>query len=147
VILIDANVLLYAQDSTSDRHEPARRWVERTLTDEPDVRFGLTTLLAFARIGTDPRVFREPLSPAEALQIVTDWLDRPNVAIASPGTRHWAIVTELAVLGQARGPLLMDAHLAALAIEHGAKLATTDRDFARFPRLRLVDPLAVAHRR
>lgn len=141
MILIDANVLLYAHDSASARHESARRWLESTLTDEPDVRFGLTTLLAFARIASDVRVFEAPLTSAEAVAIVEGWLARPNVSLASPGDRHWRILTDLATGGQARGPLLMDAHLAALAVEHGATLATTDRDFTRFAGLRIVDPV------
>jgi toxin-antitoxin system PIN domain toxin len=144
VIVIDANVLLYAHDTASAGHEPARRWLESTLTDEPDVRFALTTLLAFVRISSDPRVFEQPRSSGDAISVVEGWLGHPNVSIASPGDRHWRILSDLATRGQARGPLLMDAHLAALAVEHGATLATTDRDFTRFPGLRVLDPVSDA---
>jgi toxin-antitoxin system PIN domain toxin len=141
LILIDANLLLYAYDSTSDRHEPARRWLEEVLSGEEAVRFALVSLLAFLRVSTNPAVFRRPLRAADAVDLVTSWLDVPVCGLAEPTDRHWSVLGELARSGQARGPLLMDAHLAALAIEYGATLYTTDRDFARFPRLRLADPL------
>lgn len=142
MILIDANLLLYAYDTASPRHLAARRWFEATMSDEPDVRFGLMTLLAFVRLGTDQRVFEQPLSPAEAVGLVRSWLDRPNVSIAQPSERHWAALADVAEASKARGPVLMDAHLATLTMEHGARLATTDRDFTRFAGLRYVDPLA-----
>lgn len=142
MILLDANLLLYAYDDTSLRHEAARAWLEQTLSNEPDVRLGVVTVLAFVRIATDARVFEQPLDPADAIGIVAGMLARPNVSLASPGDRHWGLLAEVATTGQARGPMLMDAHLAALALEHGAALATTDRDFRRFPGVRLVDPLA-----
>lgn len=142
MIIVDANVLLYAYDRSSSRHEAARRWLEGALNGEEEVRFPLVTLLAFLRISTHPTVFRRPLDPGRAIEIVASWLARPNVKVATPSDRHWHVLTEVARAGQARGPLLMDAHVAALAIEHGAQLATTDRGFARFPGLRFADPLA-----
>jgi toxin-antitoxin system PIN domain toxin len=141
VILVDANLLLYAYDRTSHRHEPARAWFEGVMNGQEDVRFGLATLLAFLRIATNPAVFRRPLRPSRAVEIVASWLGRPNVSIASPSDRHWRILAEVAAAGQARAALMMDAHLAALATEYSATLATTDRDFARFPGLRFIDPL------
>ena len=141
MILVDANLLLYAYDADSAHHTRAKEWLERTLSEESDVRIGLTTLLAFLRIGTDPRVFARPMEPAHAVATIRAWLERPNVSLALPGDRHWAPLSSLASAGKARGAVLMDAHLAALALEHGATLATTDRDFARFPRLRVIDPL------
>lgn len=141
MILVDANLLLYAHDASDGRHEPARVWLERVLVEEPDVRFGLATVLAFVRIATDPRVYERPRSVADAIGLVRSMLARPNVSIAHPGERHWAILADLADAGKARGPLLMDAHLGALAVEHGATLATTDRDFARFRAVRAIDPL------
>lgn len=142
MILVDANLLLYAYDSASPRHDAAKRWFERVMSDEPDVRFGLMTLLAFLRLATDQRVFEHPVGPADAIAIVVAWLARPNVSLAHPSERHWSILAGLSEAGKARGPLMMDAHLAALTIEHGATLATTDRDFTRFPGLRFEDPLA-----
>ena len=107
-----------------------------------ELRFGLVTLLAFLRISTNPAVFHRPLRSSQAIAIVTSLLSGRSVGIATPSDRHWRILDELANKGQARGPMLMDAHIAALAMEHGASLATTDRDFARFPGLRLIDPTA-----
>ena len=141
-MLVDANLLLYAYDTSSPRHEAARSWFEGVMSTEPDVQFGIATILAFLRLGTDSRVFEQPYAPAEAVGVVSSWLAQPNVSVAVPSERHWAGLAELADAAKARGPLMMDAHLAALTIEHGARLATTDRDFARFPGLRFEDPLA-----
>lgn len=141
MILVDANITIYAHDTASDRHARAKEWLENLLGNEQDVRFGLVTLLAFVRVMTSPRVLMRPVTPAEAVGIVATWMQRENVAICEPTERHWPLLADLATKGQARGALLMDAHLAALAIEHGATLATTDRDFARFPGLRWIDPL------
>ena len=142
MILLDANLLLYAYDDESPRHDAARRWVEAVLSGDEAVGFPLVTLIAFLRIATNPAVYRRPLTPARAVEIVSSWLARPNVSVAAPSERHWAILADTLERGQARGPLVVDAHLAALAIEHGATLASTDRDFARFPGLRFRDPLA-----
>ncbi len=142
MIVVDANVLIYAYDSRSERHAQAATWLERTLNGDEDVRFPLMTLLAFVRITTNPRVFEHPLDPGAAIAIVRAWLSRPNVRIVDPTDRHWEALAATAAAGQARGPLVMDAHLATLTSEYGATLATTDRGFARFPRLRTIDPLA-----
>lgn len=142
MILLDTNLLLYAYDGTSPSHDAARAWLERVLSEEPDVRLGVVTVLAFVRIATDPRVFQQPMDPSPAIGIVAAILARPNVALASPGDRHWKLLTDLAVAGRARGPMLMDAHLAALSLEPGAVLATTDRGFRRFPGVRTLDPLS-----
>jgi hypothetical protein len=141
MILVDANLLLYAYDSANPRHDAARHWFERLMSNEPDVRFGLMTVLAFLRLATDQRVFEHPVGPGDAIAVVESWLARPNVSIAHPSERHWSSLAGLSEAGKARGALMMDAHLAALTIEHGATLATTDRDFARFPGLRFEDPL------
>jgi len=141
VILVDVNILIYAYDRTSSRHEHARTWLENALSHEEEVAFSLTVILGFLRLMTNPAIAERPLSAAQGIDVVTSWLRRSNVRVASPTDRHWEIFATLATTGQARGPLLMDAHLAALAIEHGALLATTDRDFARFPGLRFRNPL------
>ena len=141
MIMVDANVLIYAYDLGSPRHAAAARWLEDRLNGEEEVRFPLITLLAFLRITTNPAVFHRPLTTERAISLVKAWLARPNVTMASPTERHWQVLEQTATAGQARGALLMDAHLAALASEHGATLATTDRDFTRFPGLRTQDPL------
>jgi toxin-antitoxin system PIN domain toxin len=141
VKLVDANLLLYATDERSPRHEPARTWLESQLSGTETVAFTWAVLLAFVRLSTSARVFVKPLSPDRAFDVVDRWLDPPCVVIVSPGTRHVAIVRQLLrPLGTA-GNLVNDAHLAALAIEHGAELNSCDADFSRFSGLRWVNPL------
>jgi toxin-antitoxin system PIN domain toxin len=142
VIFVDANLLLYAYDADHERHAAARAWLEGSLGGDQAIRIPLVCALAFVRIGTNPSAFRVPLDPAEAVRIVESWLDRPGVEIGVPTDRHWATLRRLVRDGQARGPLTMDAHIAALTMEHGATLCTTDRDFARFPGLRFTNPIA-----
>jgi toxin-antitoxin system PIN domain toxin len=141
MILVDANLLLYAYDAASVHHAPARRWLETTLSAVEPVGLAWVALLAFLRVGTNPRLRREAPTVEEAAAIVADWLERPMVTLVNPGERHWEILHEMMIKGQARGLLVTDAHLAALAIEHGATLATCDRDFARFPGLKFFNPL------
>jgi toxin-antitoxin system PIN domain toxin len=142
VILIDANILLYAYHPRSDYHESSRSWLEKTLAGPELVRFAWLTLWAFLRIGTNARVFERPLSMSEAEGVVSSWLAQPTVGIVEPGERHWDILRGLVKEGQAAGPLVMDAVIAALALEHGATLCTTDRDFSRFSDLKWMNPLA-----
>ncbi len=141
MILIDANLLLYAYDPSSPHHQAARDWLETTFSAPEPVGLTWMTLLAFLRIGTSPRPLENPLSINEATAIVVGWLERPMVTLLNPGERHWETLCALMARGQAHGSLVMDAHLAALAIEHGANLATSDRDFARFPGLKFFNPL------
>ena len=115
-------------------------WFERLISSADDVGLSLLAILAFIRISTDHRVFEEARTPAAATGLVETWLARPNVRLLEPTSGHWATLTELSVRGQARGPQLTDAHLAALTIEHGALLATADQGFARYPGLRTIDP-------
>jgi toxin-antitoxin system PIN domain toxin len=141
MILIDANLLLYAYDASSAQHQRAHAWLSRVLAGPQPVRFAWMSLLAFLRIGTDSRIFARPLTIAEAEAAVASWLALPAVAIVDPGERHWTILSELLRAAQPRAALVMDAHLAALAIEHGITLCTSDRDFSRFPAVRLLNPL------
>ena len=105
------------------------------------VRLAWITIFAFLRISTNPRVFEQPLSGAEARTHVASWLDLPAVATLEPTERYWGILSGLLDSGQVSGALVMDAALAALAIEHGATLCTVDRDFTRFSGLKLLNPL------
>ena len=141
MILIDANVLLYAYNSQSQEHERARTWLEATFSGTSPVGLSWVTVWAFLRIATNPRVFERPLSIEDATAIAASWLDQPIVKLLEPGERHWEILRAMTHQGQTIGPLVMDAVLAALAIEHGATLQTTDRDFARFPELSWANPL------
>jgi toxin-antitoxin system PIN domain toxin len=142
VILVDANLLLYAYDTTSENHATARAWWERSLSDTQLVRLAWITVVAFVRITTHPRVFREPMTITEASEHVGSWLERPMVGLLDPGERHWSILSNLLREARATANLVTDAHLAALAIEHGATLCSTDRDFRRFPGLSWENPLA-----
>ena len=146
MILVDANLLLYAYDSESPHHEGARTWLETVLSSGRQLRFALITLLAFVRIASDRRIYTHPLPPAEACSLIEQWLAQPNVRLLQPGPRAWRLLKAMCEEGQARGAMVMDAHLAALAMEHGASIATTDRDFMRFPNIDIVNPIkAAAH--
>jgi toxin-antitoxin system PIN domain toxin len=141
MILVDANLLLYAYHPKADQHDASRAWLETTMSGSHLVRFAWVTLWAFMRLSTNRRVFERPLSVPEAQGVVSSWLAQPAVGILEPGERHWEILQVLMSGGQTTGPLVMDAALAALAIEHGATLHTTDRDFSRFAGLRYINPL------
>jgi hypothetical protein len=142
VILVDANLLLYTYHPRAEQHEASRAWLEAALSGPDLVRFAWLTLWAFVRISTNPRAFDRPLSPTEAEAAISSWLAQPVAGILEPGERHWDILRALLRDGQTVGPLVMDAALAAIALEHGATLCTTDRDFSRFPGLKWTNPLA-----
>ncbi len=140
--IIDANVLIYACNVAAPRHRPARKWLESAFSSAEPIRLAWATIHAFLRIVTHPRILPRPFSNQSALSLVEEWLAQPSVAPIEPGTRYWSIFREVVRIGQVRGDLMMDAHLAALAIENGAVLCTTDKDFTRFEGLRLLNPLA-----
>ena len=140
MILIDANVLLYAYHPQAAQHAACREWLERALNGSEQVGLAWLTILAFIRIATNPRIFEQPLTVDEVIAIVDTWITRPQVIVLTPGERYWSLFQSCLRSGQATGPLVMDAALAALALEHGATLSTTDRDFARFEGLKLIDP-------
>ncbi len=141
MMLVDANLLLHAYNPRSAEHDASRAWLERVLSGVELVRFPLLSLWAFLRISSNARVFEHPLTIEEATGFVASWLAQPQAGILEPGERHWEILGELLRDGQISGPLVMDAVIAAIAIEHGATLCTTDRDFARFTRLHWTNPL------
>lgn len=141
MILVDVNLLLYAYDAGSKDHHRAVQWLERLLSRPGVVGFSWETVLAFLRITTHPKILSKPYHLDEAVGIVAGWLARPNIAILSPTEQHWTVLSKLLPKSRARGSLIMDAHLAALAIEHGATLYTNDPDFARFPGLNVEYPL------
>lgn len=140
--VLDANLLLHAVDEQSPRHVPARAWLERTLSGSETVGLTWLVMLAFVRVSTRATVFERPLDLLEALDLVDGWLGQPCTTVLDPTDRHRAVLrTLLEPLGTA-GNLTNDAHLAAIAIEHGAEVCSCDTDFARFPGLRWTDPLA-----
>ncbi|MHB1468102.1 MAG: TA system VapC family ribonuclease toxin [Solirubrobacteraceae bacterium] len=139
--LVDVNLFLYAVDAAAPRHDAARRWVQETLSGSETVAFAWATLLAFLRLATNPAVFEEPLSVEEAHDHVDRWLECRCATVIAPTERHASILRQLLEPLGTAGNLTSDAHLAALAIEHGAVLHSCDSDFVRFPGLRWVDPL------
>ena len=141
MIVLDANLLLYAYDSNSERHSQARVWVERLFSGDELVGVPWQTVSAFLRVVTNPNLTGQRLTPDEAAQIVDQWWQQPNVRFLGPGEQHWALLRRMLLEGQARGPLVTDAQLAALTMEYGGVLHSTDRDFARFPGLRWKNPL------
>ncbi len=141
MIIVDANILLYAYDVDAAQHTTCLNWLEGVFGKQEAIGFSWSTILSFLRLSTDSRVYRVPRNAKESAEIVNNWLAQPAAYLLQPGEEHWAILSRLIREGQARGPLIMDAHLAALAIEHGASLCTNDKDFTRFPGLKLVNPL------
>lgn len=139
--LVDANVLIYAVDEDSPHHNVAKPWLEEHLSGSETFAFAWAVLLAFIRLVTNPRVFEKPLSGDEALDLVDSWLAQTNATVLHPTDRHSLLLRELlAPLGTA-GNLTSDAHLAALAIEHGAELCSGDADYGRFAGLQWTNPL------
>ena len=142
MIVLDANILLYAYDADSDQHARARECVQQVLSGPSPVGLPWQTVTAFVRIVTNPRLSGKRFTPAEVIEVVDQWVDQPNVRLLGPGDQHWTVLRQMIVEGQARGPLVTDAQLAALTVEYGGVLYTTDRDFSRFPGLRWKNPLA-----
>jgi toxin-antitoxin system PIN domain toxin len=141
VKLADVNLLVYAYDQGSPQHVRARDWLTERLSGGETVAFAWVVLIAFVRLVTNPRVFADPMSLGEALDLVDAWLAQPCATVLHPGDRHAALLRQLLEPFGTAGNLTTDAHLAALAIEHGAELCSADADFSRFPGLRWTNPL------
>lgn len=145
--LPDVNLLLYAVDKRSARHRGARAWLEKVLSGSETVAFAWSVLLGFVRLSTHPAVFEHPLDVEQAFDLVDGWLAQPCAVAIAPTGRHAAVLRELLQPLGTAGNLTTDAHLAALAIEHGALLCSCDSDFGRFSGLRWSDPLGKPERR
>jgi toxin-antitoxin system PIN domain toxin len=141
VILVDANILIYAGVSSSSHHERARAWLDEQISAGIGVGLSWQCLLAYLRITTRRGSFQQTLSIEGAWAQISAWLAQPSVWIPQPTDRHAALLETLMNEAQASGDLVSDAHLAVLAIEHGLTLCTNDRDFARFPNLKWMNPL------
>jgi len=142
MILVDANLLLYAEDSSSERHDLARTWWDAQLSGDSPVCLCWPVVTAFVRISTNTRLHQRPLTLDEAIERVQSWLDQPCVRIIGPTDQHWTILREMLGAGNAVGNLVSDAHLAALAVEHNCVLQSTDSDFARFRGLKWNNPIS-----
>lgn len=142
MILVDANLLIYAVNLDLPQHKLAKAWWEAALSGADAVRLPWVSLMAFMRICTNPRIFENPLSPEQTAGFIDEWLDRPNVSTIAPGSGHWPIMKNLIRQTGTAGNLTTDAHIAALALEHGCTICSADNDFKRFPGVTHINPLA-----
>lgn len=144
MIVIDANLLLYAYSAPSPKQKRALAWLEATLSSDDSVGLPWRLISAFIRIASNTKLpqLRRPVD--EVVGVVDEWLKQPGVRVRVPGDNHWSIFRRMIVEGQAGGDFVSDAQIAALTIEYGGVLYSTDRDFARFPGLRWVNPLSYA---
>jgi toxin-antitoxin system PIN domain toxin len=141
VKLPDVNLLVYAVDESSRHHAQVRSWLEQTLSGTEEVGFAWLVLLGFLRLSTSPVAFGEALSPDRAFEFIDSWLGSPAASVVHPSERHASCLHDLLTPLGTAGNLTSDAHLAALAIEHGAEVCSSDNDFARFEGLRWFNPL------
>ena len=142
MILPDVNVLVLAHRADQEEHEPVRTWLEGEVNSDRPFFLADIAVAGFLRVVTNPRIYRRPTSLETAVAFVDGLVVQPTCVPVSAGARHWPILRGLLRGADARGNLVPDAHLAAIAVEHGATVATRDRGFARFPDLRWLDPLS-----
>jgi toxin-antitoxin system PIN domain toxin len=141
MIVLDVNLLIYAYDTTCNDHRNARDWVEAAFSGSDSIGLPWQNISAFLRVLTYPGLPGERFTMGQASAIVDQWLELPHVRTLVPGELHCRLFREMLIKGDVRGKLTTDAALAALTIEYGGVLYTNDRDFARFPGLRWVNPL------
>jgi toxin-antitoxin system PIN domain toxin len=141
MIVVDANLLIYAVNQDAPLHGPAKAWLEQVLSGRETVGLPWDVLLAFLRLTTRPGLFRSPLSVDAALDLIASWLERESVTLIHPGPRHYQVLRDILTELGTGGNLTSDAHLAAISIEYGARLCSLDGDFARFTRLDWRNPL------
>ncbi len=142
MILVDANLLVYASVSRFEQHDAARSWLDDRLNGVPGVGLPWPSLLAFVRLVSNRRIFERPMSVKDAWRQVEGWLDCPVAWVPGPTEHHREVLADLLPTVGGRSNLVPDAHLAAIAIEHGITLCSTDADFSRFPGLSWTNPLA-----
>lgn len=138
--LVDANLLLYAVNSAEPMHQRSKKWLEESLSEAEPFAFDWTVLLAFLRISTRSGIFARPLKVQQAFAIIGSWLNQPCALVVAPTDRHAAVLQDLILPLGTGGNVTSDAHLAALAMEHGATLYSADTDFSRFPGLTWINP-------
>ena len=141
MILVDANLLVYSHDASAAEHIAAKEWFEGVLARPARVGLPWPSVLAFVRLVSNSAIVRRPITPAAAWRYVVQWLAQPNVWVPLPGEQHPALLGELLSDRRVTSRMVPDAHLAALALEHGLILCSTDGDFAKFPQLRWENPL------
>ena len=141
--VVDVNILIYAINHGADQHEAARQWWEAAIDGDESIGLSWATVVGFLRMTTNPRILATPLSGTTAMELVHEWFSLPNVGVLLETRDHWKLLQELIRSIGVTGDLVPDAHLAALAMSHGAILVSCDSDFARFPELRWENPLEV----
>lgn len=139
--VLDLNILLYAINRDSPRHAEAKAWLESVMSGEETIGIPWVVILGFLRIATNRQIFPRPMSADDACTVVDGWLAQDPVVALNPGDEHWPTLLRLLRDAGTAGNLTTDAHIAALAIEHGGELCSTDTDFARFSHLRWTNPL------
>ncbi|SPE43653.1 Ribonuclease VapC [Candidatus Sulfotelmatobacter sp. SbA7] len=142
MIVVDANLLIYSYDLDSAHHKKSLSWLEELLSGVEAVGLPWPSVSAFLRVITNRRLPGTRVTLEQAVQVVDEWLQQPNVQVLVPADQHWSVLRQMILEGRASGPLVSDAEIAAITIEQGAVLHTTDRDFARFPGLRWKNPLS-----
>ena len=142
MIIPDVNLLVYAVNRDAPEHRRAKAWLEKAMSGTDTIGFSWNVLLAFLRLTTRAGLLRNPLAPEASLDLIQTWLEQPSATVVSPGHSHLSILRELISATGTAGNLTSDAHLAAIAIEHGAELHSSDNDFGRFSRLNWRYPLA-----
>lgn len=142
MLVPDVNVLLYATNRTSVHHKPCHHWLQAAFEGDAPLGLCWQVLLGFTRLATKAAVFAQPLQVAEAFDVVEHWLSRPATVVLQPTDRHTQVLRGLLMHCGTAGNLTNDAHLAALALTHGATLVSCDNDFARFPGLKWLNPVA-----
>lgn len=142
MIVVDANLLIYSYDLDSAHHKKSLSWLEELLSGVEAVGLPWQSVSAFLRVITNRRLPGTRVTLEQAVQVVDEWLQQPNVQVLVPADQHWSVLRQMILEGRASGPLVSDAEIAAITIEQGAVLHTTDRDFARFPGLRWKNPLS-----
>ena len=143
-MLVDANLLLYASNGAAPEHDSAAAWIEEQLNGPARVGLPWESLTAFLRLSTNPRVMARPLTAPAAWRFVEDWLEAPAAWIPVPTDNHARVLADLIAKYRPTGKQVPDAHLVALAIEHGLDVCSADTDFARFTEIRWRNPLAKA---
>ncbi|MGA8808695.1 MAG: TA system VapC family ribonuclease toxin, partial [Thermoanaerobaculia bacterium] len=141
MILVDSNILLYAKFEDVPQHRRARIWFEEQLNGSARIGIPWQVSLAFLRLATNARVFARPLTIAAAWKQMMEWLDHPRVWIPEPTEEHASVLRDLLLHANVTGSLVADAHLAALAIEHGLTVCSADSDFVRFPAVSWLNPM------
>jgi toxin-antitoxin system PIN domain toxin len=139
--VLDVNILLYGYNADAPQHASAASWLKHLLSSGESIALPWITAWAFIRISTNPAIWPRPFTAKQAFAVIGEWIAQPGVIVLQPGPRHAELLKRLLVEYHVTGPMVTDAVLAALTLEYGATLASTDQDFRRFPELRWQNPI------